>query len=489
MSPFTLASATSTQKKIKKLASGIDLQHLQQAQQQSQLPQVPNFTKEKRTRSIYNGGGGASGGSGGGASAGGGSGGRKFQKDATVNYYELYTQLLNKYELLVADNIKQKDLFKLRQETFVRREKRSKEKLDELTEKLRLSVTMKGDSRDQMDQLHSLKKMIQTKIQTMKGETHKQLEERQAQYQRHVDDIIQDYRQQLAEERRKNSTGVKEWNEKSRTLKENLKSATVKAVELDEKNNILLKENQRLKIQYQAQQDDREYLSRINAKLKRENEKLRMEMKEMELEMETYKTIADSNITQMQNSQEYSQLPSRSESALGDSTTTSPERVLENGDHGPEREKRMLETINKLKKMLDQERKNGKAIRNAHMFALSERSELEVFLRQCIDDVRLDISRHQAVLRSVNHSPTHDEQPSTQLQDFTIMDRQKVVDILLSKERVLKLLYQRTFPTKILSANDGSIGTIHYEEEHHRPGLDPSVILSGIDRESVTGSL
>ena len=43
----------------------------------------------------------------------------KLRPEPGVNYFELYQQLQNKYEALMAQNIKQRDILKLRQETFV----------------------------------------------------------------------------------------------------------------------------------------------------------------------------------------------------------------------------------------------------------------------------------------------------------------------------------------------------------------------------------
>jgi hypothetical protein len=74
---------------------------------------------------------------------------------------------------------------------------------------------------------------------------------------------------------------------------------------------------------------------------------------------------------------------------------------------------------------------------------LQERTELDIFLRQCIDDVRSDIVRHSTQnQRRTATSPRRDPL------DTSLLDRQRVVEILQSKERVLKLLYLKTFPSK-----------------------------------------
>lgn len=82
----------------------------------------------------------------------------------------------------------------------------------------------------------------------------------------------------------------------------------------------------------------------------------------------------------------------------------------------------------------------SRAVRNAHIGVLAERTELEIFLRQCIDDVREEIMKR-------SKSPT--KYSNKQSVTFTVSDRQKVMDLILSKERVLNMLYEKTFPKKV----------------------------------------
>jgi chromosome segregation ATPase len=279
----------------------------------------------------------------------------KNRPDPNANYFEMYQELQKKFEGLIADNTKQKEILQLRQDTFMRREKRSREKQEELTLKLKQINTIRGDTTEQLDQLDHLKKTIQVNIQKMKGETERQLELKQLEYQKHIDDIISDYKQQLLEERKRNSTGIREWNEKSRSLKENLKKATIKAMELAEKNRQLLQENQNLKCDFQEQQNDREELARTNAKINRENQKLREQTNEMETHLESFREMADT-------------LSPRYLQRIADGTFD--QFVEEETDHQAEllykdyieKEKKLLENITKLKKSLEQEKKNTKYV-------------------------------------------------------------------------------------------------------------------------------
>eukprot|EP01000_Liburna_glaciale_P006576 NODE_803_length_784_cov_1202.927891_g541_i0.p1 GENE.NODE_803_length_784_cov_1202.927891_g541_i0~~NODE_803_length_784_cov_1202.927891_g541_i0.p1 ORF type:complete len:234 (+),score=54.51 NODE_803_length_784_cov_1202.927891_g541_i0:26-703(+) len=112
-----------------------------------------------------------------------------------------------------------------------------------------------------------------------------------------------------------------------------------------------------------------------------------------------------------------------------------------------ERERKYLEAINQIKRSLEQERKGLKQARTQHMQLLAERTELEIFLRQCIDDVRKEITRNSKILRARPASANKREMDSA-LDHYTASDRKRILEILMSKDRVLSLLYEKAFPYK-----------------------------------------
>ena len=93
---------------------------------------------------------------------------------------------------------------------------------------------------------------------------------------------------------------------------------------------------------------------------------------------------------------------------------------------------------------------------------LHQRTELEVFLRQCVEDVRLDIARKRTDVLTQPHTSSPlstgrgtgrdggesgDADGGISLADFSTADREKVLELLLSQERVINLLYSKTFPS------------------------------------------
>lgn len=67
-------------------------------------------------------------------------------------------------------------------------------------------------------------------------------------------------------------------------------------------------------------------------------------------------------------------------------------------------------------------------MRNQNLAILAERNDLQVYLRQCIDDVRRQIEKDRRF-------------DCNTLNKFTIKERNRSIELLLSKERVLNILY------------------------------------------------
>ena len=63
------------------------------------------------------------------------------------------------------------------------------------------------------------------------------------------------------------------------------------------------------------------------------------------------------------------------------------------------------------------------------------RTELEMLLRQCLDDVRSEVARRMDVAPN-----------AVELSEFDRAARERTLELLLSQERVVALLYSRTFP-------------------------------------------
>ncbi|KAL9646603.1 hypothetical protein ABK040_012195 [Willaertia magna] len=348
-----------------------------------------------------------------------------------VNYLEMYNSLKDKYDQLLIEHSRQQEVFQLRQETFMRREQRAKEIELELNDKMKEALTVRDS--DDMENVRNLKDRIQDKINLMKNELYKLLETKENEFERKMEEMMRRFEKELMKERKKSTTGEREWREKSKSLKKELDSTVLQVLKLDERNNELIKENQKLKIQFAAQEDDRNLFAKHVAKEKREKSKLKEEVARLQQELESRTNV----IKELHMVRQYS--PSNSHYNYAESTAHSSLMQYSSNNDFEERERRLIDANNKLKRLLDSERKNIRQIRNQNIRILEERTELEIFLRSCIEDVKEEIKRKKT-------------NEKIDLVEFQKKDRQRVMDILLSKEKVLRILYEKVFDRQL--AND-----------------------------------
>ncbi len=92
-------------------------------------------------------------------------------------------------------------------------------------------------------------------------------------------------------------------------------------------------------------------------------------------------------------------------------------------------------TFDRLRKLIDDERKRLREVRTAHIAAMASRTELESFLRQCVADVKRNISVHR--LEAVDNVGTGMQAQHSK------EERDRVLELLLSQERVVTLLYEK----------------------------------------------
>ena len=102
----------------------------------------------------------------------------------------------------------------------------------------------------------------------------------------------------------------------------------------------------------------------------------------------------------------------------------------------------------KLKRLLEVERRNLRAVRAAHARDLESRTELEALLRACVQDVKHEIGlQRQAGLPAQQQDSARAGQEIS-VGELGVQERERVMELLLSQERVVTLLYERTFPPR-----------------------------------------
>ncbi len=111
--------------------------------------------------------------------------------------------------------------------------------------------------------------------------------------------------------------------------------------------------------------------------------------------------------------------------------------------------KRYEDLIRKLKSMLAVEKKGLRMVRTMCSKEIEMKNILEKVLRSCVDDVKSEIAKKRSENKAIYYAKG--KKGTTSLVDeknLTQQEREKIIEVLLSQERVLTLLYDKTFPPR-----------------------------------------
>lgn len=126
---------------------------------------------------------------------------------------------------------------------------------------------------------------------------------------------------------------------------------------------------------------------------------------------------------------------------------------------------RYKEINQRLKCLLAEERKSLQMLRETYANDLKSRTELETMLRQCVEDVRKEIA-HRKIQDGLTTAHADEvklygrDPNSISVEKFSREDRERAIELLLSQERVLSLLYAKSFPLdkEVLSGHGKNFG-------------------------------
>jgi hypothetical protein len=114
-------------------------------------------------------------------------------------------------------------------------------------------------------------------------------------------------------------------------------------------------------------------------------------------------------------------------------------------------DERYKEINARLRRLLSEERRALQNVRGSYAAELRLRTEMEMLLRQCVDDVRKEISLRTFAnpVSRVGSRPSSSGAPlnlGPPTSSFAQADRERTLELLLSQERVISLIYAKTFP-------------------------------------------
>lgn len=282
--------------------------------------------------------------------------------------------------------------------------------------------------------------------------------------------------EELESEKNKTDDGASAWIEKSKQLETEVEWTKELADRLDRLNQSLTRENQRLKTQFTTQENDREFLVKQLVTVKKDNVRLRSEMESLQQQIEEFKDERERQphshgvmlLSSSNASSSTGALPrvlSREGSARLGSPQTRPTTAMSGHMNAstPEADNRYKEIIKRLKRVLEVERRNLQQVRAAYKADLQNRTELEMILKECIHDVRAEIASASTLSPSVMPVISSNSSSSIRKLDsssnsnasttlvsehlrLAAVDRQRLIEKLLAKERLLNLLTTKAFP-------------------------------------------
>eukprot|EP01065_Artemidia_motanka_P026870 TRINITY_DN32106_c0_g1_i1.p1 TRINITY_DN32106_c0_g1~~TRINITY_DN32106_c0_g1_i1.p1 ORF type:complete len:500 (+),score=214.51 TRINITY_DN32106_c0_g1_i1:72-1571(+) len=323
----------------------------------------------------------------------------------------------------------------LRQQSSKRKEDRCDAEIAELKNRLDATMIASHEHRETMARLREHNTQIQSRVGQLQSTIETQAEVDKMNLVRQYRVRMHELKKELAEEKQANYTGAQEWIDKNEMLEAELRNACTTLELVEASNEKLACENKDLKVKFKQQESERQVLVKQITQVRKESKRLaeqvaRLEEEAISLAQHVSSKGADVSAGAKQQ-QQANALPLPSAAA----------------DH----EARYLELINRVKRQLERERRTLEQVRGGHIDLLQERTELEVFLRQCVDDVRKEIARNTVAGPGL-HGLDADRRRDSGICDYTVADRKRHLDLLMSKERVLNLLYAKTFPFKMPKA-------------------------------------
>ncbi|TYZ60215.1 hypothetical protein PybrP1_008264 [[Pythium] brassicae (nom. inval.)] len=416
-----------------------------------------------------------------------------------------------------------------RQESYVRRERQFKVRIGELEAQLsesRARKSREGPLDASMDRIRQMHRSIMESVDLVQERTSKILQEQEKDLLRAFRARLYSVQEELESEKNKTDDGASAWIEKSKQLETEVEWTKELADRLDRLNQSLTRENQRLKTQFTTQENDREFLvkqlvgvKKDNVRLRNEYEALQRDLQQLRDESQLSHPIGGGSLLVSSialSSASTSALPRMGGSGGGAASTamSRPNTATGLASTTPgllDADNRYKEIIKRLKRLLDVERRNLQQVRVAYKAELQSRTELEVVLKECIQDVRAEILHQSqrlppmskavtaaascASLTSTSNNSSHPttsanaglggggarrmDSPHSGLRGTSsstmttvnsssgpsdtrlgAAERQRLVDTLLAKEQLLQLLASKAFPMRRgLSGGSGAGGS------------------------------
>lgn len=323
------------------------------------------------------------------------------------------------------------DSYRFRVASFIKKETSTRNKIEALER--RLIEDSDDESGVRMDGVRNMHKHVVASLQCIQGNSDKILQD-------HEKDLMRAFRNRLQEVSREHEALKSRKGEHSSDLQAKhrrvlgeLYEAQELAQTFDKKKRELQAENQRLQEQLRTRGDDRQTLLTELVKTKKEIARLKAQDKDGEAEQGTAEKAS-----------EKAQPPPPPAKRTFSRNEVDQVRLQQTQNKMYQREVSYREAVTKLKRMIEAEKRVSRSFQQQHAELLQQRTELEVFLKQSLEDVRVEIARQNLTSpSSAGGAPK--AVASMSARELSDKERERVLELLMSQQRVVQLLYSKTF--------------------------------------------
>lgn len=414
-----------------------------------------------------------------------------------MEWQDFANQIESKYQKQMEVNNKLSDDFMRRQTRYRKREEEYRRRIEELQRELRIRLGYEVNAYDKnMMVINALRDELDANIDGIDDKIMSLKDEQEQDIIRKFSTDINKLKAEIENTTSNKGNSTANMKDRENKLQQHLVVISSIAQRIENENRALMKKNTELKKEYQSQENDRELLLKQLVMLKKENAKTKEEIDYYNRIVEEKKEEEGENIpvkSTPAKSQKSSSKRTKSRTLLNSRKNTKREGMplgvdsmrhstgmfgmaqgIRNEDLGTinplqkpqeteeDKIKRYERIIEKLKKTLDFERKNLKSARTQYQSEMQHKTELEEMLKECVNQVQAEIlKRNKDPKTSAINNLQKKGKKLSSINDieFTQQDRERVIELLLSQEKVLYLLYEKTFPNEEGEADSPKVET------------------------------
>lgn len=337
------------------------------------------------------------------------------------------------------------DRYKFRISSFMKRETQTRNKIESLERRLN-----EGSDQDEhvqrMAVIENMHRSVVQGLESIQGNTSKILHEQEKELMRAFRAKLQETSKELEQQKSRRGEPSSELQARHKKVVAELHDAREMAQRFDRKNQQLDAENKKLLEKLRSQTDDRQSLLRDLVQAKKENARLKHKCQDVVSAPSGSPPVGKvpGHVEHTAARELESTLPKHGTSEKHSDKT----RAQQMSNKQYEREVRYREAVLRMKRMVDAEQRTARSLRQQQAEVLQQRTEVEVFLRQCLEDVQAEISRYEEKQErhASSEQPTFQPGISSSVHEMNAQDRGRVLELLLSQQRVVQLLYKRALP-------------------------------------------